>query len=91
MTPTGPAVVSGPAPRAGVPHGFDTAITMAEAAADHNPTWWNEIRTHAADSAAGEYCSSVLLGALLKSAAHRLGVPSADVWAHVRRTGELPL
>ncbi|MDL9936289.1 hypothetical protein QSJ18_05995 [Gordonia sp. ABSL1-1] len=74
-----------------VPAGFDTAIAMAEAAANHNPSWWNEIRTHAGDSADGEYCSSLLLGALLQSAAHRLGVPTADVWAYIRRTGELPL
>ena len=71
--------------------GFDVAIAMAEAAALHNPTRWNEIRTHATDSAAGEYCSSLLLGALLQSSAHRLGVPTADIWAYVRRTGELPL
>ncbi|GAB34139.1 hypothetical protein [Gordonia otitidis] len=74
-----------------VPAGFDDAIAMAEAAALHNPTRWNEIRTHASDSAVGEYCSSMLLGALLQSAAHRLGVPAADVWSYVRRTGELPL
>lgn len=71
--------------------GFDTAIAMAEAAADHNPTWWNEIRARADDPSAGEYCSSLLLGAMLESSAHRLGVPVADVWAHIRRTGELPL
>ncbi|MEP9391547.1 hypothetical protein ABLE94_04690 [Gordonia sp. VNK1] len=64
---------------------------MAEAAANHNPTWWNEVRCHAEDTAAGEYCSSLLLGALLQSAAHRLGVPTADVWSYIRRTGELPL
>lgn len=74
-----------------VPAGFDEAIAMADAAALHNPTRWNEIRTHATDSATGEYCSSMLLGALLQSAAHRLGVPAADVWSYVRRTGELPL
>ena len=75
----------------GVLAGFDTAIAMAEAAADHNPTWWNDIRTRAQDASAAEYCSSMLLGALLQSADHRLGVPAADVWAHIRRTGELPL
>ncbi|MGW0035870.1 hypothetical protein [Gordonia sp. NPDC003376] len=74
-----------------VPVGFEAAITMAEAAASRNPTWWNEVRTHSDDAAAGEYWSSMLLGTLLQSAAHRLGVPSADVWAHIRRTGELPL
>nr|WP_261977698.1 hypothetical protein [Gordonia sp. NB41Y] len=63
----------------------------AEAAASRNPTWWNEVRTHSDDACPGEYCSSMLLGTLLQSAAHRLGVPAADVWAHIRRTGELPL
>ncbi|MEP9413602.1 hypothetical protein ABLE92_04520 [Gordonia sp. VNQ95] len=79
-----------PAPEPDVPVGFHAAITMAEAAANHNPTWWNEVRCHAEDTAAGEYCSSLLLGALLQSAAHRLGVPTADVWSYIRRTGELP-
>lgn len=74
-----------------VPVGFDTAISMAEAAANRNPGWWNEIRTHDPDPAAGEYCSSILLGVLLESAAHRVGVPAADIWSHIRRTGELPL
>ncbi|WP_074849199.1 hypothetical protein [Gordonia westfalica] len=71
--------------------GFATAISMAEAAADRNPAWWNEIRTNADDALDAAYCSSELLGALLQSAAHRLGVPAADIWAHIRRTGELPL
>lgn len=71
--------------------GFATAISMAEAAADRNPAWWNEIRTNADDALDAAYCSSKLLGALLQSAAHRLGVPAADIWAHIRRTGELPL
>lgn len=71
--------------------GFAEAIAMAEAAVNHNPTWWNEIRTHSPDATVGEYCSSVLLGALLQSSAHRLGVPTADVWSYIRRTGELPL
>ncbi|MGC4932629.1 hypothetical protein ACLQ3C_02965 [Gordonia sp. DT30] len=74
-----------------VPRGFATAIAMAEAAASHNRTWWNEIRTHADDPSAGEYCSSLLLGTLLEASAHRLGVPAADVWANIRHTGELPL
>lgn len=71
--------------------GFDTALAMAEAAASHNRAWWNEIRTHVDDPEAGEYCSSLLLAALLESSAHRLGIPVADVWGHIRRTGELPL
>ncbi|MFT4128330.1 MAG: hypothetical protein QM662_19135 [Gordonia sp. (in: high G+C Gram-positive bacteria)] len=73
------------------PSGFDAAIAMAEAAANHNPTRWNEVRCRTEDPAAGEYCSSLLLAALLQSSAHRLGVPVADVWSHIRRTGELPL
>ncbi|GAC00678.1 hypothetical protein GONAM_18_00070 [Gordonia namibiensis NBRC 108229] len=84
MTNTQPA-------RVDCDRGFATAISMAEAAADRNPAWWNEIRMSADDVLDASYCSSKLLGALLQSAAHRLGVPAADVWAHIRRTGELPL
>ena len=80
-----------PGPAATTPAGFATAIAMAEAAADRNPLWWNEIRVNADDSLDAAFCTSTLLGALLQSAAHRLGVPAADVWAHIRRTGELPL
>ncbi|OUC75889.1 hypothetical protein CA982_24505 [Gordonia lacunae] len=90
MTMTGPTM---PAPGAATatPAGFATAIAMAEAAVDRNPLWWNEIRVNADDPLDAAFCSSTLLGALLQSAAHRLGVPAADVWAHIRRTGELPL
>ncbi|MGV6990716.1 hypothetical protein ACUY3U_04515 [Gordonia amicalis] len=75
----------------GCDSGFVTAISMAEAAADRNPAWWNEIWTGADDALEAAYCSSKLLGALIQSAAHRLGVPAADIWGHIRRTGELPL
>ncbi|KAF0970689.1 MULTISPECIES: hypothetical protein [Gordonia] len=75
----------------GCDSGFVTAISMAEAAADRNPAWWNEIRTSADDALDAAYLSSKLLGALIQSAAHRLGVPAADIWGHIRRTGELPL
>lgn len=71
--------------------GFEAAITMAEAAADDNVTWWNAVRANADDPAATEYTSSKLLAHLIKSSAHRAGVPTADVWSHVRRTGQLPL
>ena len=37
------------------------------------------------------YVQSRVFNALLQSSAHRLGVPTADIWAYVRRTGELPL
>ena len=82
---------AGARPSASAPAGFATAIAMAEAAVDRNPLWWNQIRINADDSLDAAFCTSSLLGALLQSAAHRLGVPAADVWAHVRRTGELPL
>ncbi|WP_260870157.1 hypothetical protein [Gordonia paraffinivorans] len=71
--------------------GFATAIAMAEAAADRNPAWWNEIRANAEDALEAAYCSSKLLGALIEASAHRAGIPAADVWDHIRRTGELPL
>lgn len=71
--------------------GFDTAIAMAEAASCGNVTWWNEIRAHADDPAEGEYAASVLLATLIKSSAHRFGVPTADVWSVLRRLGHLPL
>ncbi|MCR5976198.1 hypothetical protein GDN83_00215 [Gordonia jinghuaiqii] len=90
MTLTEPALTE-PAGRTALRADFSTAIAMAEAAADHNPSWWNEIRVNADDALAAAYCSSQLLGALLEAAAHRLGVPAADVWAHIRATGELPL
>ncbi|MDY6810296.1 MAG: hypothetical protein SW127_14980 [Actinomycetota bacterium] len=70
--------------------GFDTAIAMAEAASCGNVSWWNTIRSHADDPAAGEYATSVLLAQLLVSTAHRLGIPVADVWERTRRTGRLP-
>ncbi|WP_457590147.1 hypothetical protein [Gordonia aurantiaca] len=75
----------------GCDRGFATAIAMAEAAADRNPTWWNEIRTKAEDSLEAAYCSSRLLAALIEASAHRAGIPAADVWDHIRRTGRLPL
>ncbi|MEE3850629.1 hypothetical protein VZC37_09805 [Gordonia sp. LSe1-13] len=71
--------------------GFDTAIAMAEAASCGNVSWWNSIRTHAGDPAAGEYAASVLLAELLTSSAHRSGIAVADVWDVARRTGRLPL
>ncbi len=80
-----------PGSSATTPAGFTTAIAMAEAAADRNPLWWNEIRVNADDSLDAAFCTSTLLGVLLQSAAHRLGVPAADVWAHIRSTGEVPL
>ncbi|QKT07081.1 hypothetical protein HUN08_07615 [Gordonia sp. X0973] len=68
--------------------GFDTAITMAEAAACENPTWWNEVRNHDADAG---YASSVLLAEFIRSYAHQMGVPVSDVWTRIRATGELPI
>ncbi len=50
----------------GCDSGFVTAISMAEAAADRNPAWWNEIRTSADDALDAAYCSSKLLGALIQ-------------------------
>ncbi|AZG44080.1 hypothetical protein [Gordonia insulae] len=71
--------------------GFDTAISMAEAAGCGNVTWWNTIRAHADDPSVGEYAASVLLARLIRSSAHRLGIPAADVWTAIRRSGRLPL
>ncbi len=70
--------------------GFDTAIAMAEAASCGNVSWWNSIRMQPEDPALGEYATSVLLAELLRSSAHRLGVPVADVWELARRSGRLP-
>lgn len=70
--------------------GFDAAITMAEAAACDNPTWWNEVRSHAHDVDGG-YASSLLLAEFIRARAHRMGVPVSDIWARIRATGELPL
>lgn len=70
--------------------GFDTAIAMAEAASCGNVTWWNTIRAHTDDPSTAEYAASVLLAQLIRSAAHRSGIPAADVWASVRRAGRLP-
>lgn len=70
--------------------GFDAAITMAEAAACDNPTWWNQVRSHAHD-ADGGYASSLLLAEFIRAHAHRMGVPVSDIWARIRATGELPL
>lgn len=81
-------------PFADEPHrmpGFDIAVDMAEAASCDNMTWWNEIRAHAPDPAIGEYASSVLLAQLIRTSAHRWGVPVVDVWDAIRRCGELPL
>lgn len=70
--------------------GFDTAIDMAEAANCGNIGWWNEIRSRADDPAVGEYAASVLLAELIRDSAHRLGVPTADVWSTLHRLGHLP-
>lgn len=71
--------------------GFSAAISMAEAADAENITWWNEIRSRALDSAVCEYTSSMLLARMIRSEAHRQGVPVVDVWDRIRRTGDLPL
>ncbi|MGV9712414.1 hypothetical protein ACWDTI_17330 [Gordonia sp. NPDC003424] len=81
---------SADAPAADRMPGFDTAIAMAEAAGCGNITWWNDIRSHSADTAVGEYAASVLLAQMIRSSAHRWGVPVVDVWEAVRRTGQLP-
>ncbi|NNG96603.1 hypothetical protein HLA97_04975 [Gordonia araii NBRC 100433] len=67
--------------------GFDAAITMAEAVACDNPTWWNDVRSHSPDAA---YASSVLLAELIRAHAHRMGVPVSDIWERIRTAGELP-
>ncbi|GAC68950.1 hypothetical protein [Gordonia soli] len=71
--------------------GFDTAISMAEAAGCGNISWWNEIRAHTADPTVGEYAASMLLADAVRAAAHRAGVPVADMWDRVRRSGDLAL
>ncbi len=71
--------------------GFASAIWMAEAADAANITWWNQIRSRAADPAVSEYTSSLLLARMIRSEAHRQGVPVVDVWDRIRRTGDLPL
>ncbi|GED97651.1 hypothetical protein [Gordonia crocea] len=78
-------------PGAAVPiPGFDTAITMAEAAACDNPTWWNDVRNRTHDADVG-YASSVLLAEFIRHHAHVHGVPVSDIWARIRATGELPI
>lgn len=69
--------------------GFDTAVRMAEAAADRNPLWWSEIRSHADRDTQADYWSSVLLGALISESAHRNGIAAADVWDRIRAAGRL--
>lgn len=70
---------------------FDIAIMMAEAAHCENISWWNQIRSDATDAAEAEYLSSRMLALFISAAAHRDGIPAADVWARIRETGELPL
>lgn len=70
---------------------FTAAIDMAEAARCHHLSHWNEIRVASPDPLADGFVSSLLLGSLIESSAHRLGIPAADVWDHIRRTGELPV
>jgi len=70
---------------------FDAVISMAEAAHCGNISWWNQIRADSADSTETEYLASRMLARLIAAAAHRQGIPTADVWARIRQTGELPL
>lgn len=70
---------------------FEAAIAMAEAAECGNMSWWGEIRSAADDPAEIDYFVSVLLAKMITAGAHRDGLTSADVWAHIRRTGDLPL
>ena len=64
---------------------------MAEAAHCGNISWWNQIRADSADSAETEYLASRMLARLIAAAAHRQGIPTADVWARIRESGNLPL
>ncbi|GAB19148.1 hypothetical protein GOEFS_075_00690 [Gordonia effusa NBRC 100432] len=66
--------------------GFGTVIAMAEAADCSNMTWWNSIRTSDPHAA---YVSSQVLAELIKTLAHREGIPVADVWDHLRRAGRI--
>jgi hypothetical protein len=70
---------------------FDTVIAMAEAAHCGNISWWNQIRVDSADGTETEYLASRMLARLIAAAAHRQGIPTADVWARIRETGNLPL
>ncbi|GAB2671680.1 hypothetical protein GCM10027169_36750 [Gordonia jinhuaensis] len=82
--------VGGVPDAAGAHDDFDAAITMAEAAACGNVSWWNEARRSAGDPSGAEFRSSQLLAALIVDSAHRNGMTVADVWSQIRRHRCLP-
>jgi hypothetical protein len=73
------------------PNAFDVVVAMAEAAHFDNMSWWNEIRSGAADPVEVEYCASKVLAQIITTSAFRNGTPAVDVWRQIRKTGELPL